>query len=86
MENNVYCEVVRICTVQFKMHDGVVRTLIDVRHVPDLERILYFLGTLDSQDCKFSAESGVLRVSKGVLVLLKGKLTKGLFSSWQHNY
>ncbi|GJW07978.1 retrovirus-related pol polyprotein from transposon TNT 1-94 [Tanacetum coccineum] len=32
------CKVVDIGTIQIKMHDGVVRTLTDVRHVPDLKK------------------------------------------------
>ena len=35
MGNDVSCKVVGIGTVRIKMHDGLVRTLTDVRHVPD---------------------------------------------------
>jgi len=41
--------------------------------VPDLKKNLISLGTLDSNSYKFSAEGGVLRVSKGSLVVMKGK-------------
>ena len=71
MGNNAACKVVGKGTVRIKMYDGIVRTLTDVRHVPDLKKNLISLGTLDSQGCKFSAEGGVLKVSKGALVLMK---------------
>ena len=41
--------------------------------MPDLKNNLISLGTLDSNGYKFSAEGGVLRVSKGSLVVKKGK-------------
>ncbi|KAH0652209.1 hypothetical protein KY289_029887 [Solanum tuberosum] len=72
MGNDAQCKVVRIGTVQIKTHDGVIRTLTNVRHIPDLKRNLISLGTLESLGCKYSAEGGVLKVSKGALVLMKG--------------
>ena len=33
--------------ITFKMFDGVIRTLCDVRHVPNLRKNLISLGTLD---------------------------------------
>ncbi|KAK3011590.1 hypothetical protein RJ639_012236 [Escallonia herrerae] len=42
--NDVTCKVVGIGSIQIKMHDGIVRTLTDVRHVPELRKILIFLG------------------------------------------
>jgi len=71
MGNNAQCNVTGIGTVKFKTHDGVVRTLSNVRHVPDLKRNLISLGTLESKGCKYSAESGVLKVSNGSRILLK---------------
>ena len=54
MGNNMSCKVVGIGTIQIKMHDGIVRTLTGVRHVPELKKNLISLGILDSQGCKFS--------------------------------
>lgn len=31
------------------------------------------LGALDSNGCKYTAEGGILQVSKGALVVMKGK-------------
>ena len=61
------------------MHDGIVRTLSNVRHVPDLRKNLISLGTLDSNGYKFSVEGGVLRVSKGSLIVMKGKKVNTLY-------
>lgn len=72
MGNNVSCKIAGIGTVKIKMFDGVVRTLVDVRHVPDLKRNLISLSTLDSKGYKYTGEGGVLKVSKGALVVMKG--------------
>nr|GEU62740.1 hypothetical protein [Tanacetum cinerariifolium] len=65
MGNDSPCKVVGIGTIQIKMHDGVVRTLTDVCHVPDLKKKLISLGVLDSKGFKYISENGVLLVSKG---------------------
>ena len=44
MENNAICKVVGIGTIKVKMFDNVVRTLMDVRHVPDLQNNLILMG------------------------------------------
>ncbi|GKA06401.1 hypothetical protein Tco_0685625, partial [Tanacetum coccineum] len=60
-----------IMTIRIKMHDVVVRTLTNVRHVLDLKKNLISLGVLDSKGFKYTSENGVLRVSKGALVVMK---------------
>ena len=72
MGNNAQCNVTEIVIVKIKIHDGVVRTLSNLRHVPKLKRNLIPLGTLKSKGCKYSAEGGVVKVSKGSRILLKG--------------
>lgn len=67
-------EVMGIGSVRIKMHDGIIRTLAKVRHVPDMKNNLISLGTLDSQGYEFSSNGGVLRVSKGSVVVIKGEL------------
>ncbi|PHT53674.1 hypothetical protein CQW23_08136 [Capsicum baccatum] len=79
MGNDAQCKVVGKGTIKIKTHDGVVRTLTSVRHVPDLKRNLISLGTLESQGCRYSAEGGVLKVSKGALVLLKAIRSGSLY-------
>ena len=65
------CKTIGIWLIKIRMHDGIVRTLSNIRYVPDLKKILISLGTLDSNVYKFSAEGGVLRVSKHSLLVLK---------------
>jgi hypothetical protein len=72
MGNNAPCEVVGIGSVKIRMHDGMTRTLTDVRHVPNMFRNLISLSTLDNKGYKYSAGGGVLKVSKGSLVIMKG--------------
>ncbi|KAK3010795.1 hypothetical protein RJ639_011899 [Escallonia herrerae] len=61
------------------MHDGIVRTLTDVRHVPELRKNLISLGTLDSNGCSYRAAGGVMRVMKGALVIMKGLKQNSLY-------
>ncbi|KAL6345221.1 hypothetical protein AAG906_015704 [Vitis piasezkii] len=53
-------------------------TLTDVRHVPELKKILISLRTLDSNKCTYETRGGVLRISKSALVMMKGKKINGL--------
>ncbi|KAG8497140.1 hypothetical protein CXB51_008403 [Gossypium anomalum] len=78
MGNNASCKIAGVGTIKVKMLDGVVRTLSDVRHVPELKRNLISLSTLDSKGYKYTAENGVLKISKGSIVVMKGlrKTTK----------
>ena len=39
MGNDITYKVVRIYTIQIKMHDDIVRALTNVRHVPNLKNI-----------------------------------------------
>ncbi|KAG8471994.1 hypothetical protein CXB51_036525 [Gossypium anomalum] len=73
MGNNASCKIVGVGTIKVKMFDGVVRTLSDMRHVPELKRNLISLNTLDSKGYRYTAESGVLKISKGSLVVMKGQ-------------
>ncbi|KAK2976102.1 hypothetical protein RJ640_009534 [Escallonia rubra] len=61
------------------MFDGIVRTLGDVRYIPDLKKNLISLGTLDSIDCSISIKGGVMKVSKGAMVIMKGQKIGNLY-------
>ena len=56
--------IVGIETIRIKMFDGVVFTLGDVRHVPDLKRNLISLSTLDAKGYTYTDEGGLLKISK----------------------
>ncbi|KAK2976634.1 hypothetical protein RJ640_024168 [Escallonia rubra] len=79
MGNDVACKVVGIGSIQIRMHDGIVRTLTDVRHVPELRKNLISLGTLDSNGCSYRAAGGVMRIMKGALVVMKGLKQNSLY-------
>ena len=72
MGNNASCQVAGIRIVCIKMFDEVVPTLGDVKHVPDLKMNLKSLSTLDVKEYKYTSEGGVLKISKGALVVMKG--------------
>lgn len=72
MGNNHSCKTLGIGSIRIKMHDGVVRTLMDVRHVPDLRKNLISVGALDSGGCKIVIWNGVKKVVRGSLVVMKG--------------
>ena len=55
-------------------------TLIEVRHVLDLKKNLISLSTLDAKGYRYSRKGGVLKVSKGTFVVLKGQLARGIYS------
>ncbi|KAK3018680.1 hypothetical protein RJ639_003111 [Escallonia herrerae] len=73
------CVPIGIGSIQIRMHDGIVRTLTDVRHVPELRKNLISLGTLDSNGCSYRAAGGVMRIMKGALVVMKGLKQNGLY-------
>ncbi|KAG8475009.1 hypothetical protein CXB51_031823 [Gossypium anomalum] len=73
MGNNASCKIAGVGTIKVKMFDGVVRTLSDVQHVPELKRNLISLSTLNSKGYRYTSESGVLKISKGSLVMMKGQ-------------
>ena len=69
--DNKACKVVGTGTIRIKMYDGIVRTLADVRHVPELKKNLISLGTLDSNGYNYKGEGRAIRVSKAALVVMK---------------
>jgi hypothetical protein len=72
MGDNTPCEVIGIGSVKIRIHDGVTHTLTDVRHVPTMFRNLISLSTLDNMGYKYFTLGGVLKVSKGSFVVMKG--------------
>ena len=58
--------------MKIKMYDGIIKTLSDVRHVPELKKNLISLRVLDSNGYKFTGHNGE-NVSKGALVVMKAE-------------
>ena len=79
MGNNMSCNVVGIGKVRLRMWDGLVKVLENVRHIPDLKRNLISLGMLDTKGYSYKSQGGVLKVIKGIIVVMKGMLKQGLY-------
>ena len=64
-----------IGTIKIQLHDGIVRTLNDVRHIPNMRKNLISLGTLYTNGFNYKSDDDreILRVTKGVLTMMKGK-------------
>ncbi|KAG8491303.1 hypothetical protein CXB51_014552 [Gossypium anomalum] len=79
MGNDLSSKVIGIGTVKIKMRDETIRTLSDVRYVPDLRKNLISLSILDLKGCIINIESSGIKVSRGAFVLLKGKRTGSFY-------
>jgi hypothetical protein len=79
MGNDFSCKIFGVGSVWIKMHDGSVRTLTYVRHVPELRKNLISLGVLDYVGYKCTTQGGVLKVSKVILVVMKEKRIRNLY-------
>ena len=73
------CNMDGIGTVQIKIFDGMVRELKEVRYVPQLKRNLISFGALKTLGLEVSKKDGVLKMTKGSMVVLKG--STGLIST-----
>ena len=62
MSNDDPYRFVGIAYVQLRMHDGAIKTLTKVCHVPGLKKILVSLGAMDSNGFSYQVESGVVKI------------------------
>ncbi|KAG8489574.1 hypothetical protein CXB51_017804 [Gossypium anomalum] len=79
MGNDSSSKVIGIGTVKIRIYDGTIRTLSDVRYIPDLRKNLISLSILDLKGCRINIESSGIKVSRRALILLKGKRTGSLY-------
>ena len=68
-----------IGTISFKMYDGVIRDLKQVRYVLDLKRNLISLGMIHQLGCSIKVENGEIQVVQNVDVIMKGIMRNGLY-------
>jgi hypothetical protein len=61
-----------------QIHDGSIKELIDVYFIPKLKRNLISLSTLEAMGFNFAAIDGVLKVSRGNRIILKGNRLNNL--------
>ena len=62
MGNDVSCKTVGIGTIKIKMHDGIIRTLTEVRHVPELKKNLISIGIMDGKGFKCNTKNWVMKI------------------------
>ncbi|CAL1410367.1 unnamed protein product [Linum trigynum] len=79
MANGAICKIVGRGSVGMRTHDGFVRTLNNVRHIPKMTKNLVSLSLLDDKGFSFKGESGVLSVYKGSKVILNGVKVGALY-------
>ena len=70
--NNFACHVVGIGNVKIQLEDDTVKTLTEVRHVPDLKRNLISLGVLDESGYVCKTENGNMKITRGSYIAMRG--------------
>ena len=78
MGNNKACKVTGNGSIKIKISDGMERLLQNVRYVPELKCNLISLGLLDKNGFQFQSSNGMLIVSKGSYIVMKGRLRNSL--------
>jgi len=73
------CNIEGMGTVHIKMEDGIVRELKDVRYVPQLKKNLISVGTFEALGLVVSIRDGVLKMTKGSMVVMKGVRQENLY-------
>jgi len=66
------CRIEGIGIVLIRMFNGMVRELKDVGYVPQLKKNLISIGALEAQCLKGTFSDDVLKMLKGLMVILKG--------------
>ena len=79
MGNDATCPVIGIGTVKIKMFDKVVRVLSNVRHVPYFRKNLISLVVLDDLAYSYSSKGGIMKITKGALMMMKGHKVSTLY-------
>ena len=79
MGNDATCPVIEIGTVKIKMFDVVVRVLSNVKHVPNLRKNLISLGVLNDLGYSYSSKGGIMKITKGALMVMKGQKVRTLY-------
>ena len=59
--------------IKIRIYDGVVQTLCNVKHVPEIKKNLISLGTLHANGFGYKTEKDCIRVSKDASTVMKGK-------------
>ena len=68
-----------VCMVHIQIFDGMVRELKDVRYVPHLKMNIISIGTLQALSLEVSVKDGVLKITRGSMVILKDIRSNNLY-------
>ena len=79
MGNEAKCEIVGIGDVELETNIGCKLVLKDVRHVPEMLFSLIYVGKLDDEGYHTHLGEGKWKLTKGSLVLPKGKKNNTLY-------
>ena len=79
MGNDTICQIVGIGSIRFKVHNGKVILLTDVRHISGLKRNLISISQLDKRNLSYKGSKGVIEIYKNDACFLKGHLSGGLY-------
>ena len=81
MGNNTVCKVIGIGKIHLKLHDGSIKEIRQVRHIPELKRNLISLGMMDQMGCSIKLESRVLKILNKSTLVMKGTRKNGVYVS-----
>ena len=73
------CNMKEIGIAQIKMFEGMVRELKEVRYVPQMKKNLIAVGTLKTLGHAVSVRDGVLKITRGSMVVMKGVRRNNLY-------
>jgi len=71
MGDDCPCRMEGIGTILFKIFDGMMREMKNVRYVPQLKRNIIFVSTLKVLSLEISIRDGVHKMIKGSMIVLK---------------
>ncbi|KAL8151286.1 hypothetical protein V2J09_021094, partial [Rumex salicifolius] len=75
--NDKTCGIVGIRQIKVHMHDGIIRMLTEVHHIPTLKKNLISFGTLHVNGFDYKSNSDCVKVGKGAMTVMKGQITTG---------
>jgi len=79
MGDDCPCNMEEIGSVLIKMSDGMVRELNKVMYVPQLKKNLISVGALKALGLEKSGRDGVLKMFRGLMVMMKGVRRNNLY-------
>ena len=79
------CEVISTETVKVTGRDGTLRTLEAVWYVSEARYNLIFIRVLDEEGYQIQVQQGIVTVSQGDRVILKGEKYGGLYKLKEEN-